>query len=115
MAFVVFGLAIGGLCALLRYRVLLMPVVSAFLAVGSVLGGAIFHTHPWAIVADAFGSIVALQFTYLAVSCSLHFVRSRRLILQVQTAIGQRLQAELEVPRSMPPELSALVGKLRGA
>jgi hypothetical protein len=114
MAFVVFGVAIGGLCALLRYRVLMMLAVSAFLAVGSVLGGIIFHAHPWAIVAEAFGSVVAFQFTYLAVSLSLHLDRSRRLIPQVRTAIGQRLRAELEVPRSMPPELSALVEQLRG-
>jgi hypothetical protein len=112
MAFVVFGVAVGGLSALFRCRVFMMIALSALLAVGTVLTGIIFHTHPWVIVADTVGAIVALQFTYVAASLTHHLVHSRRLIPQVQTAIGGRLGAELEAPRSLPPELSALVAQL---
>jgi hypothetical protein len=112
MVFVVFGVAIGGLCALLRHRVLMMIVLSALLAVGAALAGTIFHTHPWVIVTEAVGSIVALQFTYVAVSLTHHVVRSRTLIPQVQAAIGEQLGGELEAPRSLPPELSRLIARL---
>jgi hypothetical protein len=115
MAFVILGVVFGAFCALLRYGVLMMLALSALLAVGVVLGGIIFHTHIWAIAAEAVGSIAASQFTCVAVSLTRHLVHSRRLIPQVQAAIGQQLGAELEVPRSLPPELSALVAQLQAA
>ena len=80
MTFAVFGIAIGGLCALLRYRAPMVLVLSASLAVGAVLGGFLFHTHIWAIVANAFGSIVALQFSYAAVGLTSQLVLSRKMI-----------------------------------
>jgi hypothetical protein len=43
MVLVVFGVTIGGLCALLRCRMLMMLVISAYLAVGGVLGAVVFH------------------------------------------------------------------------
>jgi hypothetical protein len=112
MAFVALGVAIGGLSALLRYRVLMMIVLSALLAVGTVLAGFIFHTLARVIVAEAVGSIVVLQFAYVAVSLTHHLVHSRRLIPRAQAAIHEQLSVELEAPRSLPPELSALVAQL---
>jgi hypothetical protein len=90
----------------------MMIALSALLAVGTVLAGTIFHTHPWVIVAEAVGSIVALQFTYVAVSLAHHLVHSRRLIPQVQAAIGEQLGVELEASRSLPHELSGLIARL---
>jgi hypothetical protein len=115
MAFVIAGTAIGGLCAILRCRVIMMLALSALLAVSAVLGGMIFHTHPWAIAAEALGSITVFQFAYVAVGLSRHLVRSRRLIPHVRAAIGQQLSSELEVPRNLPPELSRLVAHLQAA
>lgn len=41
-----------------------------------------------------------------------YLARSRKLIPQVQTAIGQQLRAELEVPRTLSPDLARLVSQL---
>jgi hypothetical protein len=113
MAFLVVGVAIGGLCALFRYRVFLMLALSALLAVSTVLAGIIFHTYPWAIVAEAVGSIVAFQFTYVAVGITHGLIYSRTLIPRVQAAVGEQLGVELELPRDLPPGLSELVAQLR--
>jgi hypothetical protein len=115
MAFLVVGVAIGGLCALLHYRVFMMLALSALLAVSTVLGGVIFHTNPWAIVVEAVGSLVALQFTYVAVGVTYHLIYSRTLIPQVQAAVGEQLGIELESQRSLPPGLSDLVAQLRSS
>jgi hypothetical protein len=112
MAFIIFGVAIGALCALLRYPVLAMVPLSALLAVAAVLNGIITHAHPGVIAIEVFGSVAASQLTYASVSLTHHLVRSRKLVLEVQAAIGQELRTELEVPRSLPPELSALVTQL---
>src|SRR5271163_645541 len=50
---------------------------------------------------EAVGSIVVLQFTYVAVSLTHHLVHSRRLIPRAQAAISEQLGAELETPRSL--------------
>ena len=113
MAFIIFGVAIGALCALLRYPVLVMVPLSASLAVATVLNGIITHAHPGVIAIEVFGSVAASQFLYASVSLMHHLVRSRKLVLEVQAAIGQELRTELEVPRNLSPELSALVTQLQ--
>jgi hypothetical protein len=80
-----------------------------------VLSGIILHANPWVIATEVFGSIAASQFTYVAVSLTNHLVHSRGLIPQIQAAIGRQLSIQLEVPRSLPPELSALVARLQPA
>jgi hypothetical protein len=115
MAFVVLGIVIGGSCALLRRRVCTMMALTVLVAVVAALGGISLHSHPWVIAAQVFGSVIALQFVYAAVSLAVHLVRFRKLIPHVQTVIGRRLRAELEVPRNLPPELSALVAQLQAA
>jgi hypothetical protein len=112
MAFLVLGIAIGASCASFRRRVATMLVLSAFLGAVAVLGGITVHAHPWVIAVQVLGSITALQFVYVAVGLTVHLVRLRKLIPHVQIAIGRRLRAELEVPRSVPPELSVLVARL---
>jgi len=115
MAFVISGVAIGALCAFFRYRALIMLPLGALLTVGAVFSGIIVHAHPWVIATEVFGSIAASQFTYVAVSLTHHLVRSRGLIRQTQAAIGQQLSTQVEVPRGLPPELSALVARLQPA
>jgi hypothetical protein len=115
MAFIIFGVAIGALCALRRYPVLVMVPLSALLAVAAVLNGIITHAHPGVIAIEVFGSIALAQFMYASISLTHHLVRSRKLVLEVQAAIGQELRTELKVPRSLPPELSALVTQLQFA
>ena len=111
MAFLVVGVAIGGLCALLQYRVFAMLALSTLLAVGTVLAGIVLHTNPWAVVAETVGSVVAFQFMYVAVDVTHQLVQLRRLIRQVQMAICEQLGFELEVSRKLPPELSEFVAK----
>ena len=82
------------------------------LAVGALLMGIAFGTHPGVIAAEVFGSIAAPQFAFVAVSLTDHLIRSSRLIPRVQAAIGRQLRAELEAPRNLPPELAALVAQL---
>jgi hypothetical protein len=67
------------------------------------------------VVAQVCGSVIALQFVYVTVGLTLHLVRFGKLIPHVQTAIGDRLRAELEVPRGLTPELSVLVARLPSA
>ena len=112
MTFVMFGVAAGVSLAFLRYPFLPMPPIGVLLAVGAVLMGIASGTHPGVIAAEVFGSIAAPQFAFVAVSLTDHLIRSSRLIPQVQAAIGRQLRAELEAPRSLPPELAALVTQL---
>jgi hypothetical protein len=115
MAFIVVGIAIGASCALLRHRVFMMLALSALLAPVVALVGFGLHAHPWVIAAQTLGSITALQFVYVAVGLTLHLVRFGKLIPHVQTAIGDQLGAELEVPRGLTPELSVLMARLQSA
>jgi hypothetical protein len=115
MAFIIFGVAIGALCALLRYPVLVMVPLSGLLAAAAVLNGIVTHAYPGVIAIAVFGSIAASQLMHISVGLTHHLVRSRKLMLEVQAAIGQELRTELEVPRSLPPELSALITRLQFA
>jgi hypothetical protein len=113
MAFIIFGIAIGALCALFRYRVLMIVPLSCLLAAAAALNGMIIHAHVSVIATEVLGGVVALQFMYVSVSVTRHLVGSKNMVLEVQTAIGKELRTELEVPRNLPPELSALVTQLR--
>jgi hypothetical protein len=109
------GIAIGALCALFRYHGFLVVALSALLAPVVALGSIALHAPPWLVAAQVCGSVVALQFVYVSVGLTLHLVRFGKLIPHVQTAIGDRLRAELQVPRGLTPELSILVARLRSA
>ena len=114
MAFVIFGVALGAPYAdFFATRCFMMLPLGGLLAVSAVLNGIILHAHPGVIATEAFGSIAASQFMYVSISLTHHFVRSRRLMLEVQAAIGQELRAQLEVPRGLPSELSALITQLQ--
>jgi hypothetical protein len=112
MAFVMFGVAAGVSCALLRYPFLPLLPIGAVLAAGAALIGIACGSHPGVIGAEIFGSIAAPQFAFIAVSLADHYVRSKTLIPQVQAAIGRQLRAELEVPHTLPLELAALAARL---
>ena len=112
MMFVVFGVAAGVLCASFRYPFISLAAIGALLAAGAVLTGIVLGTHPGVIAVEVFGSIAVPQFTFVAVSLTNYLIRRTRLIPQVRAAIGQQLRDELEVPRSLPPELATLVTQL---
>ena len=119
MMFVVLGVAAGVLCAFLRYPFFSLAAVGALLATGAVLAGIVLRAHPELIAVEVFGCIAVPQFAFVAVSLTDHLVRRtirrRRLIPQVRAAIGQQLRTELEMPRSLPPELATLVTQLAHA
>jgi hypothetical protein len=115
MIFLVLGIGVGGLSALLRHRAPMVIALSASLAVGATLGEFLLHAEIWAVVAGALGSIVALQLSYVTVGLTSHVLLSRKMIPQAQAAIGQELQVKLAVPYGLPPRLSALVAQLETA
>jgi hypothetical protein len=72
-----------------------MPIVpvltlSAFLAMVMALSGVVLHGRPWEAAAHCVGSLVVLQFVYVAVSLTLDLARFRRLIPDAQNLIGRR-------------------------
>jgi hypothetical protein len=115
MAFIVFGVVIGALRALLRCPVLVLIPLSGLLAAAAVLNGIIIHADTGIIATEVLGSLVASQLIYVSVSLTQHLVRSRNAMLEIQAAIGRELRTELEVPRGLPPDLSALVTRLQFA
>ena len=115
MLFVMFGIAAGAACAFLRYPIIPLLPISAILAVGAVLTGIAFRSHPGVIAIEGFASMAAPQFAFLAFGLTYHLTLSKRLIPHVQTAIGQQLRAQLEVPRRLSPELADLVTQLQNA
>jgi hypothetical protein len=64
MAFILIGIAVGALCALLRHRVFMMLALSALLAPVVTLVGLGLHAHPWVIAAQTIGAVTTLQFMY---------------------------------------------------
>ena len=111
MVFVAAGAAVGTLLALLRGRVLLPILVNAFFAIVVALCGLLLGVS--ALV--GFGSIAAVQVSYLALGLTLDLFPSKNVMPQVQAAIGQQLRAELEVPCDLPPEMASLVLRLQAA
>jgi hypothetical protein len=119
MVFVISGIAVavGIGCAFVRYPVLYLIAACPLLAAGALLSGIFFGTSAGLIAVAVCGSIVAPQVSFMAVSLA-HFgfrrylARSRKMIPQVQTAIGQQLRAELEVPHTLSPDLARLVSQL---
>jgi hypothetical protein len=115
MAFVILCALIGIACAVLNGGVLLILAASVLLAVVGTLGAVLLHAPPWGIAAVVFGSVAVLQSAYTAAGLTLHLVLFGKLILPAPTAIGRHLGAQLEVPRTLPPELSVLVARLRAS
>ena len=122
MLFVIYGVGVaaGIGCVFVRYPVFLLIItVCPLLAAGALLSGIRFGTPAWLIVVEVFGSIAAPQVTFMAVSLA-HFAlrrylaraRSSKLMPQVRAAIGQQLRAELEVPRTLSPDLAHLVSQI---
>jgi hypothetical protein len=113
MTIIIFGGAIGALCALLRYRALIVVPLSCLLTAAAVLNGVIIHAHVAVVAIEVFGSVIALQLMYVTVGLTRHLVRSKGVVFEVQAAIGKELRTELEVPRTLPPKLSRLVVQLQ--
>jgi hypothetical protein len=108
------GAAVGTLLAVLRGRVLLVILASAALAIAItflclMLG---YHLGPSALV--GFGSIAAVQASYLALGLTLNLSSSVE-FNEVQGAIGQQLGTEFEVPTDLPPKMARLVLLLEAA
>jgi hypothetical protein len=115
MLFIILGLTAGASFALLRCTALQLVPVSALFVIGPLMAGSAFGIHPEVVAAQALASIAALQFSFVAVSLTNHITNSWMLIPQMRAAIGNQLQSELEVPRSLPPEMGALVTRFAAA
>jgi hypothetical protein len=115
MVFVALGAVAGTVLAVRRCPFFLLVPIVGFLAVGALLFGIIHGSQPGTIGVEVLGSLAAPQLVYLAVSLTADLTRSTRLIPQVQTAIGQELRAQLEVPGDLPPQMARLVTQLSHA
>jgi hypothetical protein len=76
------------------------------------LAPTVFSMFSGVIVTELLGSIAASQFTYASVSLTHHLIRPRKLMVEARSAIGRELRAELELPCSLPPELSLLITQM---
>jgi hypothetical protein len=112
MLYMMLGVVAGASCAFLRYPFIPLLPMGALLATGAVLSGVVLGAHPLLIATEGFASVAAPQVAFVAVGLTRHLVLAMRLIPHVQAAIGQQLRAQLEVPRSLSPELAALVAQL---
>jgi hypothetical protein len=92
MLFVMLGLAVGALYALLRYPFLPLLPMGVLLAAGAVLMGIVCGTHPGLIAAEVIGCIAAPQFAFVSITLADQFIRSTKLVPQVQAAIGKQLR-----------------------
>jgi hypothetical protein len=115
MAFVAVGASIGTLLALLRGRVLLVILVSAFFAMVVALCGLLLGYSLGVSALVGFGSVAAVQAFYLALGLTLDLLPAQNSMSQIQAAIGQQLRAELEAPSDLPPEMANLVSRLAAA
>lgn len=108
------GAAVGTLLAVLRGRLLLVILASAALAIAITLLCLMlgYHLGPSALV--GFGSIAAVQASYLALGLTLNLFSSVE-FNEVQGAIGQQLRTEFEVPTDLPPKMARLVLLLEAA
>jgi hypothetical protein len=108
------GAAVGTLLAVLRGRVLLVMLASAALAITMTLLCLLlgYHLGPSALV--GFGSIAAVQASYLTLGLTLNLFSSVE-FNEVQGAIAQQLRTEFEVPNDQPPKLARLVLLLEAA
>jgi hypothetical protein len=112
MAIFILGIFVGAVCALFRLRVFAVVPLSIIFAMCSIVSGIIAHAYPWTIAVAVLGSLGAVQLPYAAVGLIFNFVRLRAVVPEMQSAIGQKLRAELEVPHTLTPELSSLVARL---
>jgi hypothetical protein len=74
---VLFGVATGLVCALLRVRhpVLILLPLGALLTAGTALSGMVLHAHPGVIATAVLGSVAASQLAYVAVSLTHSLIR----------------------------------------
>jgi hypothetical protein len=110
--FIVVSAAMGTLMAVLRGRVLLVILASAALAITTLCLMLGYQLGPSALV--GFGSITAVQASYLALGVTLNLFSSAE-FSEVQGAIAQQLRTEFEVPTDLPPKMARLVSLLEAA
>src|SRR5262249_6092041 len=115
MVFVAVGAVAGLVLAVRRYPFFLLVPIIGFLAVCAMLFRIIHRRHPGTIGVEVLGSVAVPQLVYLALSLTADLTRPTRLIPHVQTAIGQELRAQLEVPRDLPPQMARLMTQLSHA
>ena len=113
MLFVIFGAAVGVFVALRRYPVFFLAPIVALFAAGAMVTGFASGHDPRIIGIEVLGAVASPQFAYIATSLTAFLLRSSRLLPTVQAAIGQELGSALGMPRSLPPQMAALVKKLQ--
>jgi hypothetical protein len=98
MVFVAVGATVGTLLALLRGRVLLATLMNAFFAIVVTLCGLLLGYHLGLSSLVGFGSIAAVQVSYLALGFTLDLFPSKNVMPQVQAAlVVERWQPDVEV------------------
>jgi hypothetical protein len=109
VVFVAVGAAVGTLLVVLRGRVSLVILASAVLAIAvtSTCLALGYQLGPSALV--GFGSIAAVQASYLALGLTLDVFSSVDVFTEVRAAIGQHCAPNLRDRVDLPPEVATLV------
>jgi hypothetical protein len=117
MLFALMGAIAGAYVATRPYTIFALAPVVLFCAAGAMVTGMVAHHHPGTITIEVLGAIASPQIAFVAVSLRAYLKATSHLTMHrsMQAAIGDEMRAEFEVPRGLPPEMAALVGKLQQA
>jgi hypothetical protein len=117
MLFVLVGAAAGAYLTTRSYTVFALFPVVVFCAAGAMLTGIAASSDPRIIAVEVLGAIASPQIAFVVVSLRTYLRATSPLPLlhSMQTAIGRELRTEFELPRGLPPEMTALVIKLQYA
>jgi hypothetical protein len=98
---IAFGTATGTIIALLRGRVYLVMVASViFPLVITACGPALGHSLGISVL-TGFGTVVAVQASYVALGLAIELLAAENFIPEVQDAVG-RLRSEFKPPLDLP-------------
>jgi hypothetical protein len=117
MLFVLVGVAAGAYLTARSYTVFALFPVVVFCAAGATLNGIATRNDPRVIAIEVLGTIALPQIAFVVASLRtyLRATSPLRMLQSMQTAIGQELRTEFEVPRGLPPQMAVLVTKLQHA
>jgi hypothetical protein len=119
----VFGAAVGILLGLVHFKVQLKVVIlypaTLLVVSGVILYGALDGQNLLTITLNSLCAVASLQIGYVLFSVAGEYLPSRvgegkaELFLAVRAAIGRELETYFQLPGDLPPEMAAMLTKLK--